>query len=188
MRRSVLAMCLVAAPGLGLAADFYNIDPAHTFPHFAASHLGFSTLYGRFDMTVGKVMIDRENNTGFIDVKIAAVSINTGHIKRDDHLRSTDFFNVMEFPNITYKSTKIRYEGTEEATVEGNLTILGVEKAVLLKVTHMRCGTNPITSKPTCGFGATANIKRSEFGMKFGSPGIGDDVKMWFEVEAVKES
>jgi len=187
MRRSVLAACLLVAPGAVFAADYYDIDPAHTFPHFAVSHLGFSTLYGRFDMTVGKMMIDRENDTGFVDVKIAAVSVNTGHIKRDDHLRSTDFFNVMEFPNITYKSTKIHYEGAEAATIDGNLTILGVRKPVTLKVSHIRCGTNPMTKKATCGFEAAADIKRSDFGMKFGSPGIGDDVKMWFEVEAIKD-
>ena len=170
------------------APEYYVIDRSHTFPHFAIDHLGLSTLYGRFDQTTGKIIIDRENNNGFIDVQIAAVSITTGHQKRDDHLRSPDFLNVMEFPKITYASRNVTFIGSDKAKVEGDLTMLGVTKPVSLDVHRIRCGNNPMSKKYTCGFEATANIKRSDFGNTYGFPGIGDNMKLWFEVEAIREN
>lgn len=170
------------------APEYYTIDRNHTFPHFAIDHMGFSTLYGRFDQTTGKLMIDRENNNGFIDVKIAAVSITTGHNKRDDHLRSPDFLNVMEYPDIHYESTNITFIGNDKAKVDGNLTILGVTKPVSLDVHRIRCGKNPMNKAQTCGFEATANIKRSSFGNTYAFPNVGDNMKLWFEVEAIRDN
>lgn len=167
--------------------EYYVIDRNHTYPHFAIDHMGFSTMYGRFDQTTGKIIIDRENNNGYIDVKIAAVSITTGHNKRDDHLRSPDFLNVMEYPDIIYQSRNVRFIGSDKAKVEGDLTILGVSKAVNLDVQRIRCGTNPMSKKHTCGFEATAAIKRSDFGSSYAFPTVGDNMKLWFEVEAIRE-
>lgn len=170
------------------APEYFTIDRNHTFPHFAIDHMGFSTLYGRFDQTTGKVMIDRENDNGFVDVKIAAVSITTGHNKRDDHLRSPDFLNVMEYPDISYESTNIDFIGKDKAKVEGNLTILGVTKPVNLDVTRIRCGTNPMSKDYTCGFEAAASIKRSDFGSTYAYPTVGDNMKLWFQVEAIRDN
>jgi len=169
------------------ATDYYQIDRNHTFPHFAIDHMGFSTLYGRFDLTTGKIIMDRENSNGYIDVKIAAVSVTTGHNKRDDHLRSPDFLNVMEYPDIIYQSRNVVFIGKDKAKVEGDLTLLGVTKSVALSVNRIRCGKNPMNKKETCGFEATASIKRSDFGNTYGRPNVGDNMQLWFEVEAIKE-
>jgi len=188
MRKLLAVVCaLGVSGGAQAAAEYFSIDPAHTYPHFAIDHLNFSTLYGRFDQTHGRLMIDRKNNNGFVEVKIAAVSVSTGFNKRDDHLRSPDFLNVMEFPDIKYESTSLHLNEDNTADVKGNLTLLGVSKPVDLKVTRIRCGTNPINKKETCGFEAETQIKRSDFGSKYGLPGIGDEMRLWFEVEAVKE-
>lgn len=189
MKNRLLALLmLVGSPLLAHAAPvYYNIDPAHTYPHFAINHLNFTTLYGRFDQTTGRIMIDKEAKNGFIDVKIAAVTVSTGLTKRDDHLRSPDFLNVMEYPDITYESTNIKFNGDNAATVEGKLSMMGVTKMVTLDVHAIRCGLNPLNKKETCGFEARADIKRSDFGSRFGLPGIGDDMKLWFQVEAVRE-
>ena len=72
-------------------------------------------------------------------------------------------------------------------TVNGNLTIMGVTKPVTLKITHMKCGVHPFNKKNVCGFDATASIKRSDFGVKYGLPAIGDEMQLDFEVEAVKD-
>lgn len=168
-------------------AEYYDIDPEHTFPHFAIDHLGLSTMYGRFDQTTGRLMIDHQRKNGFIDIKIAAVSISTGFAKRDKHLRSPDFLNVMEFPDITYKSRNITFGDNGTALVEGDLMILGVTKSIPLNVNRTRCGTNPLTQAYTCGFEATAEIKRSDFGSTYGLPNVGDTMKLWFEVEAIRE-
>ena len=189
MRKLASLALLALLPSVGFgAAEYYRIDPAHTFPHFAIDHMNFSTLYGRFDQTSGRLIIDWENKNGTVDLKIAAVSITTGHNKRDKHLRSPDFLNVTEYPNILYRSNNIEFTSETTATVDGDLTILGVSKPVQLMVNRYRCGENPINKKQTCGFEATAEIKRSDFGSVYGSPGIGNKMKLWFEVEAIKEN
>lgn len=181
----LLSILFLFPLSVSLAADNYTIDPSHTYPHFRISHLGFSTLQGRFNTTKGKLTIDRKNNTGSVEIVIDASSIDTAHKKRDDHLRSNDFLNVAEFPEITFKSTKVTLKG-DKADVEGNLTIMGVSKPVKLMVSRISCGKHPFNKKDVCGFDATANIKRSDFGVKYGLPAIGDEMELIIEAEAVK--
>lgn len=186
MRKFFCTAALIMIPlTSAMAADTYTIDPAHTYPHFAINHLGFSTMHGRFNKTSGTLTIDQAKGSGSVDIKIDAASIDTGFEKRNDHLRSPDFLNAAESPEITYKSTKVTING-DKATVEGNLTIMGTSKPVTLNVTRFKCGTHPMNKKDVCGFDATASIKRSDFGVKYGLPAIGDDMQLTFEVEAVK--
>ena len=186
MRHAFAALALATLSASAFAADSYTIDPAHTYPHFAISHLGFSTMHGRFNSTSGKIAMDRKGTGSSVEVTIATASIDTGFQKRDDHLRSADFLNAAEFPEITYKSTKIVFSGESAATVEGNLTMAGVTKPVTLNVGHIKCAVNPQSKKDVCGFDATAKIKRSDFGVKYALPNVGDDMALTFEVEAVK--
>ncbi len=176
-----------ALPLPAFAADSYTVDPAHTFPHFSINHLGFSTMQGRFDKTSGTITLDRAAKTGSVAISIEAASVSTGFAKRDDHLKSPDFFNAAEFPAIIYKSTAMHFKGDTPASVDGNLTILGVTKPVTLTIDAFNCGTNPMNKKEECGAGASAQIKRSDFGVKFGLPAVGDDVKLVFEIEAIKD-
>ncbi|MDH5547276.1 MAG: YceI family protein [Gammaproteobacteria bacterium] len=182
-----LCLLMLATPIAQAQPEYFEIDPTHTYPHFAIDHLDFSTLYGRFDQTTGRLMIDKDNNNGFVSIEIAAVSISTGYQKRDDHLRSPDFLNVMEFPKIKYNSRNLKFTGESQAIVEGDLTMLGVTRPVQLEVTRIRCGKNPMSKKDTCGMEAQTQIKRSEFGSKYGLPNIGDTMKLWFQVEAIRE-
>jgi len=187
MRIVFMLFAVLSISNAFAATAYYTIDRDHTFPHFAIDHMGFSTLYGRFDSTSGKIIMDLENNNGYVDIKIAAVSITTGHNKRDNHLRSPDFLNVMEYPDITYQSSNVKFLGEDRATIEGKLTILGVSKPVTLSVNKIRCGVNPLNKKDTCGFEATASIKRSDFGSTYARPNIGDNMQLWFQVEAFRD-
>src|SRR5688500_7428612 len=100
LNQNIIAVLLLTSfPFVAHAADSYSIDPQHTFAHFSVNHLGFSTMQGRFDKNSGKLTLDRAAKSGSVDVAIEAASITTGFSKRDDHLRSPDFFNVAEFPN-----------------------------------------------------------------------------------------
>ena len=188
MHHKSLAIMVIAAslPLSALAADSYTVDPNHTFPNFTINHLGFSTMHGRFDRTSGTITLDRTAKTGSVDISIETASISTGFSKRDDHLKSPDFFNAAEFPAITYKSTAVHFNGDKPSSIDGNLTISGVTKPVTLTITDFNCGTNPMSKKDECGAAATAQIKRSDFGVKYGLPAIGDDVNMDFEIEAFK--
>jgi polyisoprenoid-binding protein YceI len=170
-----------------VAADVYTLDPNHTFPSFEVNHAGFSTMRGRFNKTQGKVTLDMPAKSGSIEVSIDTASVDTGHAKRDADLRGEDFFNVAKYPAMTYKSTALKFDGDKVVSVTGELTLLGVTKPVTLTVANFRCGPNPFTKKPMCGADSTASIKRSEFGMKGGLPGVGDDIKIAIEVEAKQD-
>ena len=184
MKKMFAAMGLFAV-SMAAVADSYTIDPAHTYPNFTISHLGFSTMLGRFNKSEGKMTFDEAKGTGSVEITIDANSIDTAHEKRDKHLRSPDFLNTAEFPTITFKSTKASIKGGK-GTVDGNITIMGVTKPITLNVTHMKCGVHPFNKKNVCGFDATAKLKRSDFGVKYGLPAIGDDMELILEVEAVK--
>jgi polyisoprenoid-binding protein YceI len=169
------------------SGETYELDPAHTYPYFSINHLGFSTLRGRFNTTSGVITMDKAKNTGTVEIEIDVSSIDTAHAKRDEHLRGPDFFNAAEFPKMTYKSTKVAINGDNSAKVEGNLTIMGVTKPVTLNVDNISCGVHPFNKKEVCGFNATATIKRSDFGIKYGLPAIGDEVTMYIEAEGFKK-
>ena len=186
MRKSVFGLLVCLAPVASMA-DTYQLDPTHTYPNFTVDHLGFSTMNGTFLATKGSFEMDLDKKTGSVDVTIETGSIFTGFKKRDDHLRSPDFFNAAEFPEITYKSTKVKFKGDKAATVEGKLTIMGVTKDVTLDVDNISCGPNPFNKKMTCGFNATTKVMRTDFGMKYGIPAIGDEISIRLEAEGIKQ-
>lgn len=185
MRKSLLLLALASLPlAAAQAAETYDVDTAHTYAHFGISHLGFSTMYGRIDSTGGRFTLDRDNMTGSVRVALDPASVDTGHGDRDDHLRSPDFLNVVEYPEMHYESTAVAL--TENGgTVEGNLTLHGQTLPVELTITAWHCGSNPINNRRTCGFDASAAIKRSDFGMTYGLPAIGDDMTLMIGIEGV---
>ena len=195
MKRFAPALLALALPFAAVAAtETYVLDPTHTNPNFSVNHLGMSTVYGHFERATGKVVLDRAAKTGSIEVKIPTATISTGDAKRtdgqrsrDDHLRSTDFFNVAEFPDMVFKSTKLSFSGDKLQTAEGTLTLLGVTKPVTLTATAFNCGVNPMIKKDMCGADLVGSIKRSDFGMKYGVPAIGDEVKLFIAVDGYKE-
>lgn len=193
--RLTLIAALLAAPVLAHAApENYPLDPTHTYPAFTIEHWGLSMMRGQFDKTTGKFSFDRAAKTGSVDLVIDTASIHTGdNVKgnrpqsRDDHLRGADFFNVKEFPTMTFKSTKVTFAGELPSAVEGNLTLLGVTKPVTLTFERFKCGQNPFTKKDRCGGNAVGKFKRSDFGMKYAIPAVGDEVALSIEFEGDKE-
>jgi polyisoprenoid-binding protein YceI len=182
---AIVVSAAIAAPAA--AADSYTVDPGHTYPNFEVNHLGFSVMHGRFGATTGKITLDPAGKSGSIDITIDATSIDTGHAKRDAHLKSEEFFNVAKFPTLSYKATKLKFEGDKLVGADGELTMLGVSKPVPLTVTGFNCAPHPMTKKPMCGANATASLKRSDFGLKAYVPNVGDDIKISIEVEAAKD-
>lgn len=184
MRKVCLAIAMTVSVS-AYAAEEYTIDPLHTYPNFEINHLGFSTMHGRFGKTEGELTIDWENNTGEVDIVIDAASVDTGMKKRDDHLRSPDFLNAAEFPEITYESTNVVINDDKTAKVEGELTIMGVSKPVTLDVKSINCGEHPMQKGTfVCGFDAEGKIKRSDFGVTYALPAVGDEMKLNIQVEA----
>ena len=177
------------------APENYALDPYHSYLHFEVDHLGgMSRMRGRFDKTAGKFTLDHAAKTGSLEVTIQAASISTGDNdkgnrarSREEHLRSPDFFNVAEFPTLAFKSTKVTWKGDAPGTIEGNVTMLGVTRPLVLNVERWKCGPSPANKKEMCGGNAAGTVKRSDFGMKFAIPGVGDELALWIEVEGYKE-
>ncbi len=153
-----------------------------------------STVTGLFGNATGKFTIDRTAKTGALEVKVPTATIFTGDPKRsdgkrsrDEHLRAADFFNVAEFPEMSYKSTRFNFAGDKVESIEGNLTLMGVSRPLKLVAANVNCGPNPFTKKEMCGGDFNGSLKRSEFGLKFGLPAISDEVKLMIAVEAYKD-
>ena len=145
-------------------------------------------MHGRFNKTpTAKFALDRAAKKGSIDVVIDTASLDTGHEARDKHVRSPDYLDVEKFPTITFKSNNFRFDGDNMVGADGDLTIMGVTKPVSLKVTLFRCIQHPANKRDMCGIEASTAIKRSEWGLKRGATGIGDDVRISIQTEAYKE-
>ena len=134
MKKILLAALVAATPFAAYASpENYTLDPTHTYPHFAVAHLGVSTMWGRFGKTTGRFMLDKVAKKASIGLVVETASIDTGDNvrgnrprSRDEHLRAADFFNVQEFPTMTYKSTNVKFAGENPSEIEGQLTLLGV--------------------------------------------------------------
>jgi polyisoprenoid-binding protein YceI len=184
----LLALSLLAVSPAQAALQKYNYDTAHTQVHFKISHLGFSFSHGRFLDFTGYFMFDPEKpETSSAEMVINTASIFMGTEAWDKHLKNADFFNVEKFPTMIFKSSKVERTGDKTANLTGDLTILGVTKPVTLAVTFNGAGEHPMSKKAAAGFTATGTLKRSDFGMTYGIPNVGDDVSLMIEVEGTAE-
>lgn len=188
MNKLALALAIASLAGSAVAApQTFNIDPTHTAPRFEYSHFGYSTQVHRFDKTSGKIVLDREARTASVEVSIDAKSVNTGYALFNEHIQGEDFFFTEKYPTITFKSTKVKFEGDKPVAVEGDLTIKGVTKPVTLTVTSFQEMSHPMLKKNAIGANAVTRIERSAFGMGKYAPHVSDEVTLSINVEAVKE-
>lgn len=188
-RRSSVAalLALIATSSLAWAADSFNIDPLHSSVIFKIAHFDTSNFYGRFGRVDGTITADAGTPTAFT-VRVDADSIDTNSKERDDHLRGPDFFDVKQFPDITFKSTAVKPSADGKAfDVTGDLTLHGVTKPVTATLTKTGQGKN-MKGVDIVGFETTFKVKRSEFGMSgFLNKGVGDEVTLMVSFESVKQ-
>jgi polyisoprenoid-binding protein YceI len=166
------------------AVDTYIIDPSHTFPSFEADHMGGLSLWrGQFEKTKGMVTLDRAKKTGTVDIEIDAASLDFGHGKMNEHAKDVDMFDVEAHPTITYKASKMRFEGDKPVEVLGDLTLKGITKPVPLKI-----NTFPMKKAEVCGADAVAEFKRTDFDLGYAvDRGFFPEVKVLITIEAVKQ-
>ncbi len=172
-------------------ADTYVFDKVHSTMGFQVRHL-FSKVPGKFDDFAGKIQFDEANpESSTVEVKIKTASVDTGVAMRDKDLRSTNFFDVEKFPEITFTSKSVKRTGETTGEVTGDLTMHGVTKEVVLNVELLGKGAG-LEGKTVSGWEAKTNLKRSEFGLSWnkmieGTQVVGDDVEIDLHVEADKE-
>jgi len=187
---AAVALAFLASPAL--AAERYEIDGSHTHVGFEINHLGFSTTYGRFNDVSGTIMLDAENpEASSVEVRIVTASLDTAHEERDKHVKGADFLNVEEFPEITFKSTKIERTGETTGKLTGDLTMHGVTKPVTLEAALNKMGAYPMAEEGqeilAAGFDAKGTLKRSDFGMGAYVPMVSDEIEISISLEAQKK-
>ncbi len=144
------------------------IDTDHTVAHFSVRHMMINDVHGQFNKISGFINFDSSDIAGTsMEIEIDAGSIFTGVEPRDNHLRSSDFFDVEKYPHIFFKSTRVEEVGSNMLKVHGRLTLHGVEQPILLHAESFgpTCFTDETGSYTTMGFAATAYLQREDFGM-----------------------
>lgn len=188
-KMTILALGMVLASGVAFSTAqaaplAFTLESPHTQIVFNVNHLGFSHSYGKFTGYSGTINFDPEApESSSVDVSIDAKSVDLNNAKWNDHVKSADILDTEKFPTITFKSTKIEVTGEKTANITGDLTLHGVTKPVVLATVFNKLDKHPMNGHTVAGFSATARFKRSDFGVNYGLPNIGDDVSIVIEVE-----
>lgn len=185
-RLTHVLLALLATASSAAFADTYTIDPGHTYPSFEADHMGVSFWRGKFNKTSGTVTLDRATKTGSLDIAIDPKSIDFGHDRMNEEAKSDKMFNVEKYPSITYKAKTFKFDGDKPIEVDGELTLLGVTKPVVLTINKFKCIEHPMLKREVCGGDASATFNRNDFGLSYATPRFSPEVKLQIQVEAIK--
>ena len=187
----VLAVTLVAAVASAQTST-WKIDPVHSGIEFKIRHLGVSNVHGTLHLSKavpGIVHLDEKDITkSSVEATIDASTINTNESARDTHLKSPDFFNVDQFPTLTFKSTSLSRSGGK-LMLTGDLTLTGVTKPITLTLDGPAAPLTDAKGTTRSGFSATGTLHRKDFnfGPKFAPPALGDDVEFTIDIEMDKQ-
>lgn len=192
----LLASASFAADAKGPEIDYikaekgvYVVDGTHAMVGWKVWHMGTSHYTGRFDKVSGTLKLDPAKPTeSTISVTIDPNSVDTTSAKLTEEIISAQFFDAAKYPQITFKSTKVELgakgkDGKQAGKVTGDLSLHGVTKPVVLDVVFNGSQAHPMMGKQMVGFSGTTTIKRSDFGVSYGVPMVGDDVAIELEVE-----
>lgn len=187
---SLFALLLFA--GNIVAGENYQIDLAHSYVGFGVKHLVISTVKGNFDDFSGTINFDENDMTkSSVDVKIQVGSIDTDNTDRDNHLRSADFFDVENYPEMVFKSDSVTKED-DKYVMHGQLTLHGVTKPIDVHFEFLGKINSP-WGQEVIAFDGTASLSRKEYGMTWnktleaGGLLVGDEIKIEIHIEAVKK-
>lgn len=190
---TIITLITFAVPTFALAS-IWNIDPEHSNVGFKVKHLMVTNVNGNFNKFSGVVEIDDKDITkSKIEVSIDTNSINTNVAKRDEHLRSADFFDVANYPKMTFVSKKVAKAGKDKLKVTGDLTLRGVTKEVVLDVEGPTVESKDPWGNNRKGATATTKINRKDFGLTWnaaletGGVVVGDEVLIVLEIEMIKK-
>lgn len=167
----------------------YVIDPDHTFPAFEADHMGGISLWrGKINSTSGKIILDKKNKTGSVNVVMEMDSIDFGHEGMNEKAKSGALFDVEDFPQAVYEGIFIDFQDGKPTKVEGELTLHGISKNVDLEISAFKCRLHPFKLREVCGADVRGNIMRDDFGIDYAKlMGFKMDVALRIGVEAIKK-
>jgi len=169
------------------AAENYKLDPVHTSIVFRVKHLGIAYVFGRFNGPTGSFVFDESiPSNSSIEMMVNAKNVDTAFEKRDNHLRSPDFFNIGNYPLISFKSKSIKRKNPDTYEVSGNLTLLGKTRPITVKAHATGSGKDPWGNFRR-GFETSFTIKRSDFGMNFMMGDVSDEVNLTVSFEGIRQ-
>ena len=182
--KMMLALVLLTSTFSLAATTTYKVDPVHSFVIFRIKHMDVGHVYGRFNEPNGQITIDDSDpsKSSFM-LELATAKLDTGVQKRDEHLRSPDFFNAKQFPSIKFASKEVK-KTDKGYEVVGDLTLHGVTKSITVNMEQT--GQAAMGAKQMIGFETTVDLKRSDFGMKTMIGPAADDVRLMISLEAGK--
>lgn len=191
MRRSIFLSLLFAfiVPLASAQTSTWVPDKAHSEVGFSILHMSLSNVHGQFGNIGGTIQWDEADiSKSVVNITIDATSVDTGEGARDSALKSSGFFDTDKFPTVTFASTGVA-KSAGGLTVNGNLTLHGVTKPVVLEVDGPNGPVPGTDHKPHVGFSATTTIDRTAFGIGSAYPAaiVGDEVKLTIDLEAVKQ-
>jgi len=182
--KTILAVVFLASTLSFAATTTYKVDPVHSFVIFRIKHMDVGHVYGRFNEPNGTINIDdADPSKSSFTLELATQKVDTGIQKRDDHLRSPDFFNAKQFPTIKFASKEVK-KTDKGYEVTGDLTLHGVTKPITF--TMEQTGQGTMGPRQLIGFETTLELKRTDFGMKMMVGPAADDVRLIISLEAGK--
>lgn len=162
----------------------YVLDPSHGKITWLMDHMGFSTYVGQFTDVSATLNLDVRNpSASKLQAEVKTDSVGSLNSALDGHLKTADFLDTAKFPTANFQANRIRLIDADSAEISGNLTLRGVTKPIVIIADFNQAGVNPVDKKYTVGFDGHARIKRSDFGINYGVPLLGDDVTLHFEAE-----
>jgi len=190
---TAVVMMLATVPGLAQVST-WEIDSAHSGAHFSVRHLMIATVRGEFRKVAGTINMDEKDiSKSSVEAVIDATTIDTREERRDNHLKSADFFDVAKFPTITFKSRSVTRQGEGKFKVAGDLTLHGVTKPVILDVEGLTNQVKDQRGNIKTGAAVTTKINRSDFGLTWnravetGGVAVSDEVGITIDLELVKK-
>ncbi len=190
----LMLVCLISVASLSTAraqqsrpssGDWYDVDSVHSTLIFRIEHLGVSNFYGRINSPAGEFHYDPGDPSACsFMISLKADNVDTANTRRDGHIKSRDFFNSKQFPEITFKSTSVKKKG-DRYEVVGDLSFHGVTKPITAELKLIGAGETPFKDY-RCGFDGLMTIKRSEFGIDYMPGGLGEEVTIMVGLEGVK--
>mgnify|MGYP006242757805 FL=1 len=167
----------------------YEIDSSHTFPAFEADHMGGLSLWrGKINSTSGEIVLDKDKETGSVNVIMDMSTIDFGHEGMNKHAKNSDMFDVEKYPEAVYKGNLTDFIDGAPTKVKGSLTLHGVTKPVDLDIKSFKCRLHPFKLKQVCGADAYGNIMRDDFGIDYAKRlGFKMEVALRIGVEAIKK-
>jgi polyisoprenoid-binding protein YceI len=174
------------------ATGTYTVDPSHSSVTFSARHLMVSKVRGRLAVTGGAIVIGSEPEASAVEATVDAASVESGDPKRDEHLRSPDFFDAEKYPEISFRSLRVENKGDGEFTLVGDLTVRNVTKPVELEGEYLGTQQSPF-GDTRIGFTAETEVNRKDWGLEWnmaletGGVLVGEKVKLTIDIEAIKQ-